>query len=94
VLLPAPSSLLQPPPYTLKFQNCPSVKKIKIENLFYLSSHSENKGVWSLVLGACCCCSRGDNGAYGGSGSVNHGGGASSVAVVVVFTTRILRSSF
>ena len=59
--------------------------------MFYLSSHSENEGVWSLMLGACRCCSRGDSGACGGSASGNRGGGASSVVVVVVFTTRILK---
>jgi len=48
--------------------------------LFYLSSHSENEGVWSLVLGA--CRSRGDSGACGGSASGNRGGGDNSVAVV------------
>jgi len=47
VLLRALSSLLELPPYTFKI---PSVKEIKIENLFNLSSRSENEGVWSLVL--------------------------------------------
>lgn len=49
-LLPVPSFLLPHLHKLLKFQNFLSSKKIKIKNLFYLLSQSENKGVWCFLL--------------------------------------------
>jgi len=72
--------LFSHPHIRLKFQICPSVKKDKNRKFVLLSTHSENEGVWCLVLVG------GDSGACSG----NRGGGA--VAVVGgLHCARILR---